>query len=302
MKSSHSSEQDNPAPLPHGELVERQLPETTGISYYAFRPELLNERQPPLVFVHGYSRRAREHALSLLPLCEQMGCSLLAPLFPQDSHARYQQLRRGHDGQRSDRALDACIEDMFGADTGPFNLVGFSGGAQFAHRYMMAHPQRVNRLIAIAAGWYTLPDAALRYPQGLHTGRVRGFSMNPEKFLQVPTTVIVGDRDTGKQNLRCSEELNSRQGCTRVERARNWVAHMRIAAAHHRLPSLAGYLEIPGIGHDFEEFITRGHLLPLISDALSASVGTLRPSADPSARSQRAQVPATAQRAQRDCA
>ncbi|MEQ8516415.1 MAG: alpha/beta hydrolase [Chromatocurvus sp.] len=257
--------------LPPGRLTKKQLAGTAPLSYFAYRPTKLREDQPPLVFVHGYSRRAEEHARALLPLCEALGCTLLAPLFAKSDHPRYQRLGRGRCGQRADRILNACIENLFGHDPGQIHLAGFSGGAQFAHRYTMAHPDRVAHLVAIAAGWYTLPDPSQRYPLGLHTYKMlRGISLNPEQFLRVPMTVMVGDRDTGKQNLRRSPELDAQQGATRVERARNWVAYMRVAARIHQLQSVVRYIEVPGIGHDFEEFLERGHLVELMRESLSS--------------------------------
>lgn len=255
--------------LTPGQLQEQRLPGTADLLYFAYRPRQLRQDQPPLVYVHGYNRRAEAHARALLPLCDALGCPLLAPLFNHDQHPRYQRLGRGNDGLRADRVLNACLEDMFGDRAGPIHLTGFSGGAQFAHRYTMAHPGHVASQVIIAAGWYTLPDETQRYPLGLHTHRaLRGLHLNPERFLRVPTTVIVGDQDTGRQNLRSSPELNLQQGATRVERARNWVAHMRLSARSHQLPSRVQYLEIPDIDHDFNTFIERGHLLSLLGHSL----------------------------------
>ena len=257
-----------------GQLTAVGLPGDPRLSYFAYRPVAARTGQPPLVFIHGYARRAEDHARALLPLCERLGCTLLAPHFTKDEHPRYQRLGRGHDGQRADRVLDACIEHLAGSDAAPIHLAGFSGGAQFAHRFAMAHPQRVARLIAVAAGWYTLPDSTQRYPHGLRTQRtLRGYSLNPEQFLRIPTSVLVGSEDTGSHNLRRSPDLDARQGRTRVERARNWVAHMRLAAREHRLPGLVDYLEVPGVGHDFAEFVERGRLLELMDKALREPAG-----------------------------
>jgi pimeloyl-ACP methyl ester carboxylesterase len=266
--------------LPRARLTPLQLGDTGQFRYFAYRPTNPRPDQPPLVFIHGYSRRAEEHAQALLPLCETLGCTLLAPLFTKSEHSRYQRLGRGADGQRPDRLLNACLEDLFGPGVGQIHLAGFSGGAQFAHRYSMAYPERVAHLLAIAAGWYTLPDPALRYPLGLHARRaLRGVSLNPERFLRVPATVIVGDRDTGKQNLRSSAALNALQGPTRVERARNWVAYMRMAARQHRQESLIRYLEVPGIGHDFEEFVANGRLLDLMGECFASKPRSSYPAA-----------------------
>jgi pimeloyl-ACP methyl ester carboxylesterase len=253
-------------------LQEHRLPGASDARYHTYVPRKLCDEHPPLVFVHGYNRRVAEQAAALIPLCDALGCALVAPFFPRAVHPRYQRIARGRDGQRADHLLHDCLRDFSGADRLRFNLVGFSGGAQFAHRYTMAHPDRVAGLVAIAAGWYTLPDPALRYPIGLQKRRaLTGCSLNPERFLRVPTTVIVGDRDTGTQNLRRSQQLDGLQGVTRVERARSWVVHMRRAAAEHRVAAQVSYREVPGIGHDFDEFVASGFLLELIGDALGSA-------------------------------
>jgi pimeloyl-ACP methyl ester carboxylesterase len=252
-----------------GVLTERLLPGASSQQYLAYLPLQHRRNRRPLVFVHGYSRRVSEQAEALLPLAEALGCPLLAPLYSREVHPRYQRLARGRDGQRADRVLEDCLLDLFGPAVQEVDLVGFSGGAQFAHRYVMAHPHRVASLVAIAAGWYTLPESDLRYPLGLQTRRsLRGCSLNPERFLRVPTTVIVGDRDTGSQNLRRSAQLDALQGKTRVARARNWVARMRLAAERYRIPAQIRYLEVPGVGHDFHDFVARAFLLSLIREGV----------------------------------
>jgi pimeloyl-ACP methyl ester carboxylesterase len=180
--------------------------------------------------------------------------------------------------------------------------VGFSGGAQLGHRYAMAHPQRVSSLVAIAAGWYTLPDSNAHFPYGLRTERaLRGYNLNPEQFLRVPTTVIVGASDTGSTNLRRSPKLDAAQGSTRVERARHWVAHMRLAAARHGLSPAVRYFEVPGIGHDFEEFVELGHLLQLVHDGLLQDSTPLSASRQRSDAGRGGDRPAQPGAMQRDC-
>ena len=77
-----------------------------------------------------------------------------------------------------------------GAAAGPFYLFGFSGGAQFAHRYVLAHPDRVAAAGIGAAGWYTFPDSATPYPYGLGRGAgqqpLREARNSPGFLLQLP--------------------------------------------------------------------------------------------------------------------
>ena len=86
---------------------------------------------------------------------------------------------------------------LTGARGDRFYLTGYSGGAQFAHRYAFAYPRRVAALAVCAAGWYTFPDPGLVYPHGLRLGgRLPGVTFNPAAILRVPAVAFVGARDT----------------------------------------------------------------------------------------------------------
>jgi pimeloyl-ACP methyl ester carboxylesterase len=147
--------------------------------------------------------------------------------------------------------------------------MGYSGGAQFSHRWTMTRPERVEHLIAVAAGWYTFPNPDLAFPYGLATaGRLRRVSFDPESFLAVPTTVLVGGEDRDSVNLRRNPRLDAQQGDTRVERARRWVLAMRMAARLYRVDANIAYQEVPGVDHDFHNFVARGHLLELVLAAI----------------------------------
>jgi pimeloyl-ACP methyl ester carboxylesterase len=264
-----------PVPLPRGQLQERELSDLQGQRYLVYLPHSYRPGTRPLVFIHGYSRQVQAQASALLPLCEHRGCALIAPLFDREMHPRYQQLGRGRNGLRADQVLDACLLELqntlqwSAATDRRVTLIGFSGGAQFAHRYTMAHPQRVSALIAVAAGWYTMPEEETAYPLGLCTRRrLRTHNLNPERFLRVPTTVIVGAEDTSTINLRLNPALNAQQGSTRVARARRWVCGLREAARMHGVQASIQYFEVPGMGHDFHAFVRRGHLLELLAEGM----------------------------------
>jgi len=238
--------------------------------YLRYLPGSHRAGETPLVFIHGYSRQVEAQVQALLPICEARGCALIAPIFDREHHPRYQQLGRSRHGLRAYRVLDACLQEGLNWQAGePFLLLGFSGGAQFAHRYALAYPQQVARLIAVAAGWYTMPEEHTPFPRGLCTRRrLRDHALNPEYFLRVPTTVIVGGADTGGINLRRGPALDAQQGHTRVERARRWVCSMREAAQRYGMETRVSYREVPGQGHDFNSFVSRNGLLLLIEEAL----------------------------------
>jgi len=236
----------------------------SGQQYFVYVPGSGGDEAPLFVAVHGISRNGYEHACLFSTYCEEFGVVLVAPQFEVEQSKDYQRLGRLGHGPRADVALNSILEEtawMTGAATDRIHLFGFSGGAQFAHRYTMAHPHRVARAVVAAAGWYTFPDTRKRFPYGIRTSRdLPHVRFDPLEFLRVPITVIVGDRDTTSVDLRCTGRVNRQQGENRVERARNWVGAMRAAARAHRLDPLVSFESIPGGDHSFTNLMQGGQL------------------------------------------
>jgi pimeloyl-ACP methyl ester carboxylesterase len=153
------------------------------------------------------------------------------------------------------------VGELTGATTTKIYLFGFSGGAQFAHRYAMAHPERIERVVVAAAGWYTFPDDAVAYPYGI--GPSPDFAdvrFDPDRFLRLPIAVFVGADDVGDDNVRRNPDVDRQQGVTRLERGRNWVAAMRSAAAVRRIEPRIEFESVAGIHHSFAQFMREGRL------------------------------------------
>jgi hypothetical protein len=74
---------------------------------------------------------------------------------------------------------------------------------------------------------------------------------DPEEFLRVPMTVLIGDQDLNGEHLRSGRRLGEQQGLTRLERAVNWVAAMRAAARARDIDSRVALDVIPGGDHVF---------------------------------------------------
>jgi dienelactone hydrolase len=258
--------------LPHGRVVRRACHGNPAQEYFVYVPESARECAPVLAAVHGISRNAHELAERFAAHCEERGVLLIAPYFPPEPFRDYQRLGRSGRGPRADAALHAILEEitwLMGADTSRFRLFGFSGGAQFVHRYTMAHPHRVERAVAAAAGWYTFPDARLRYPFGIRpTRELPGVRFDPEEFLSVPITAIVGDRDTLTAELRRTPRVRRMQGETRLERARSWVDSMRAAARAYRVPPRVTLQLVPGGDHSFANLMRCGQLGERVFEAL----------------------------------
>ena len=240
---------------PLGAIAERVLLGDVPLRYYLYTPRECAPRGL-VVCVHGISRNACEHVTILWPFAERWGLALAAPLFTDPPFHGYQRLGWAAGSARADLALTQMVEVVARLVEVPNDdilLFGYSGGAQFVHRYTMAYPERVRACATTAAGWYTLPDPAAVYPYGLQlrTGSV-GTHFDPRRFLCVPMLVLVGGHDTGRGvSLRTSPRLNQEQGSTRIERAVRFVNAMRASACALALEPAVKLEVLTGADHSF---------------------------------------------------
>jgi poly(3-hydroxybutyrate) depolymerase len=213
---------------------------------------------PLLVSVHGYTRQPLEHARAFLAHVQEAGFALLLPYFDESRHRRYQQLVHPRSGARADVALIRVLERLARCETcvdfERFALFGYSGGAQFAHRFALLHPARVAALGLGAAGWYTWPDPQWPYPRGLGGAAALLPHGQPaptaQAWLGIPTRLWVGTHDDDADDtLRSDAALDGMQGASRLERAERWVAALHdLATPGSGVPDIA--LErLPGCGH-----------------------------------------------------
>jgi len=218
---------------------------------------------PLVVAIHGISRDAKEMAELLLPEARARDYALLAPHFEPAAYDDYQRLGRRGRGARADLALIEAwkrLEAAADCEFGPIYLLGFSGGAQFAHRFVMAHPGRVDAATIASAGWYTDPAPRRRYPTGLRVdGELAGVRLEPLRFLRVPMLVTVGTRDTKRDaSVRSNPRLDERQGRNRFERAKRFCQKMGEAAATRGIESRTSLIEIPNAGHSVSQCVEHG--------------------------------------------
>jgi pimeloyl-ACP methyl ester carboxylesterase len=247
------------------------------MEYYCYAPATCREGSRVFTVIHGISGRALDYAQVFAPYCEDYGVVLLVPHFGQQ-HRDFQRLGREGRGPRADEILHRCLAEvgsLTGANVSEIYLFGYSAGAQFGHRYVMAHPNRVARAVVASAGWYTFPDQEQRFPYGIRpTRRLPGIGFAPEEFLKVPMEVLIGGADLDSFNLRSTARVSAQQGTNRVERARRWVDAMRDAAKACGLPPLITYTEVPGISHDFDEFCHNGGLASRVFLSLFGDLST----------------------------
>lgn len=217
-----------------------------------------------LVAVHGIARGAKAQAEAFAARAAALGRPVIAPLFDE---RRWQGYQRTVAPRRADLALLGLMQDL--AVEGviehrAFDLFGFSGGAQFAHRFAMLYPNRLRRLSVCAAGWWTMPEAA-PFPYGLQGAWGAKLEAGLARFLRLEIAVSVGALDNlPDPNTRSTAALDVRQGRDRVSRAEAWTDALIATAARLGVDGPRPTLTVlPGCGHDFEQCAADGALARL---------------------------------------
>lgn len=234
-----------------------QLREDPAQEYYLYLPTSGARNASIFVTVHGISENWDTHANLYQPFAETYGVVLISPHFPQTRYTDYQRLTSDN-GERADYALQKIVKEvreLTQASTGKFYLFGYSGGAQFTHRYAMAHPEEIARYAVGAAGWYTFPDTTYTYPYGIrNTGQLPGVTFDPNHFLLVPGAVMVGDLDIElDSSLNQDAAVNAQQGTTRYERGQRWIEAMLTQASQRGLTTPYEFHSLPGCAHSFSD-------------------------------------------------
>ncbi len=256
-----------------GKIQFRSFKGEPTLPYYLYVPRRPGAERRVLVAVHGISRNAEEVANAFAPMAERFGVALVAPLFVQAHFHDYQRLGRRGRGARADRALLHVLEqvgELTGFRIDKVYMYGNSGGAQFVHRFVMAHPDVVLRYAISGAGWYTMPDAAEPFPYGLRPiDALSDLTFDADRFLKVPGCVLVGEYDTVRDHsLNRSSRIDATQGRNRVERATAWAAAMRTAARWRGLKTAFPLHVLENAGHDFTELVDWGGLVDVVARCL----------------------------------
>ncbi len=228
-----------------------------------------------MVLVHGASGRPTEQFRAFLPAAIEHDIPLLVPHFERPAYAGFQRLAGKEGKLAAAEALHRTVAHYtpsVAMTASQVDLVGFSGGAQFAHRYAMLYPERVRRLVVAAAGWYTIPDTTRRFPHGTNTQSLTGReSVDTEAFLRIPIRVMVGERDTERDELlRTGDRIDTEQGRHRLARALRWATRLRVEAAARGIAADIKFELLPDTGHSFAEALERGDFCGRVIDFLTA--------------------------------
>ena len=216
---------------PTGHLSDRP------ITVFYHIPDSAHQSSPIAMVVHGSARDGEYLRNALKPESDRRNAIILMPNFGSAEYSNNYFLLGNlfDDGENPSVASQndstewtyAIIEQLFihfraevASKDARYDLVGFSGGGQFAHRFaLFAHRPQCDRIVACSSGWYTLPDAASPFPYGLGTTQ-RTSDADVRKALATPLHLAVGSADTdpNSSGLRHTAEADA-QGLNRVQRA-----------------------------------------------------------------------------------
>lgn len=238
-------------------------------------PSKADPSRPPLVALHGISRDADAIIAGFAAVAEEAGRILLVPRFSRTHWPTFQRIG----GVRPDKALLQIVDlatSLGLIPAGPFDLFGYSGGAQLAHRFAMLYPNRIATLHVAAAGWYCLPHPEIPSPVGLGANLREAVYGKPliarlkqdqlGGYLRLPLRLYVGADDIVKDRaLRACSLVAGSQGANRVERARTFHLSFRRAAETFGIEPDASLTLLPGCAHDFTRCAEHGGLARMVA-------------------------------------
>jgi len=245
--------------------------------YFLYRPSTPSDPHQTLVVIHGTPAKdlsagetALYYAEHWAPFTEEQGWLLIVPAFNQaDFSSRKGEITDALTGYRGlfgrEIPADEWIlrllglgREALGWPEAPFLLYGHSAGGQYVGRFLVTHPELVERAVISSAVTYPQPDPAVSWPYGMgpltseivwEDGTTSQVEITPDldKWLaatQVQTKVIVGLNDLEPQLSRPGQE-----GRVRLAIGQNWVDAMGEFAADKGLESQITFEAIPGKGH-----------------------------------------------------
>jgi hypothetical protein len=230
----------------------------------------------PIVFVmHGAERNALEYRNAIIGKAEEKGFIAVVPEFSEINFPDVNGYQLGNiylNGDspsvatllpEADWAL-SVIEPLFSYvkvqtnnQSSGYQLIGHSGGAQFAHRFLWFKRQtRLEKMVISAAGWYTCPDEAIPFPYGFENSPLATLSMAPALTQQLYVQVGTSDNSTTTTSIR-RDSLANLQGNSRLARAQYFYQKAQAQAVGLGLTFGWQLRLVTGLGHDYQNAVPR---------------------------------------------
>ncbi|WP_370280454.1 hypothetical protein [Pontibacterium sp.] len=221
-------------------------------SYCLYVPQIQPKQPgtalPLVVVIHGSSRTAESYRDRFIEFAEQYSCIVLVPLFPVgilapgDADSYKMQCPSS---VRYDLILLAMVDEVsanYAVLPGLF-LHGFSGGAQFAHRFFYLHPQRLKALSIAAPGQVTLLDEQYSWGRGIADfEQCFGRAVCYSSMRQVPVQMVIG----GEDNELIMDDYVTPDGRMRSRQQRLHALHRNFSEQGIAVQ----FVTVPGVEHD----------------------------------------------------
>lgn len=250
-------------PLPVGKSrVECEAGDVV-IQVFTYKPA--NYRDGPLLVVfHGKNRNAEDYRDWAVPLADEQGYVVAAPLFderrfPGDAYLRGNVVSK--DGTLKPPSewtfpkVLTVIEMLRAAEkkpAWPYLCIGHSAGGQFAERFAAFQPNGALRIVAANPGTHLFPNEQMSGGYGFGSLPASlGGDEGLKRYLAAPLTIYLGtaDNDPNHQSLDNSAAAKL-QGPHRLARGRACFEAAEKLAKDRSWPFAWRKVETPCIAHE----------------------------------------------------
>ena len=211
--------------------------------------------RPIVLVLHGMGGNGEQMANMLLPYAQEQGWIVVAPTIPygdwrDPAQVTTEDLRLS--GQLVS-IVDGLGQDTGEAATGRILVFGFSRGAQAALRLALLNPDRVQAVVGISAGTYTLPVDRVSTPSGQTLDapmpygvsdlpRRTGHGLDLSGLAHIRFLIEVGAADNNEADV--PHQWDPYIGKTRVERATRFTRTLSQQGIDAQMAVM------PGAGHE----------------------------------------------------
>lgn len=236
------------------------------IELFAYKPAQYKDG-PVLLVLHGLGTNAPGYRNYAIPIADQLGMLVIAPLFDRKRFPvwRYQtggivrdQRVEGEftvepEARRMGRTFLDIIDSVRAAegrtDLG-YSLIGHSAGGQTLSRFAAFMPHTAKHIVIANPSTYLWPSRDERFPYGFG-GLPPALSDDAvlRRYLAQPVTVLLGTADIERGADLNVREGAERQGYNRLERGRNAFRAAQQLAQQRGWTFNWKLVEVPDVGH-----------------------------------------------------
>jgi poly(3-hydroxybutyrate) depolymerase len=236
------------------------------IELFAYKPAQY-KGGPVLLVLHGLGTNAPGYRNYAIPIADQLGMLVIAPLFDRKRFPtwRYQtggivrdQRAEGEftvepEARRMGRTFLNIIDSVRAAENRPdlgYSLIGHSAGGQTLSRFAAFMPHAAKHIVIANPSTYLWPSRDERFPYGFG-------GLPPElsddaalrRYLAQPVTLLLGTADIERSADLNVREGAERQGYNRLERGRNAFRAAQELAKARGWTFNWKLVEVPDVGH-----------------------------------------------------